>query len=82
MGSSLVSVFHSSFEKQIIETNNEINVAIINIKIRHAVIGWRLTLTANASHTRLEGAFQKSHGAECRRFPFPHLLRTHLLVSP
>ena len=27
-----VWIFHSSFEKQIIETNNEINVAIINFK--------------------------------------------------
>jgi len=27
-----VWIFHSSFEKQIIETNNEINVAIVNFQ--------------------------------------------------
>ena len=38
------------------------------------MIGWRLTLTARASHTRLEGSFQKSHRVECRRFSFPRPL--------
>ena len=32
MGSSFSLIFHSSFEKRIIETNNETTIAIINFK--------------------------------------------------
>ena len=40
-----------------------------NVYIRHAVIGRRLILTTHASHTRVEGAFEKCHGLNAGGFP-------------
>ena len=49
-----VWIFHSSFEKRIIETNNKMNIAIINFKLLFH--GVRLTWLTTATSVMMEGA--------------------------